>query len=245
METLKLFDGIRDPVSSLTHLFTAVIAVYVLLLLSRLTRREPRKRRSLFVFGLSMFVLYLASGVYHAIPGHYDDAHIAIYRRIDISAIFLLIAGSYTPMIAVFLPKRQREFMLALMWGLAAAGILTKWLLPAVPHPITIGQFISLGIVGFLPWRAYAHAVGYRGLLWAVCGALCYVVGAVIDLADAPNPVPGVINAHELTHFCDMAGTGVHIAFILRYIVPFQTAHAARRVRRMNPAAVPALVSHD
>src|SRR2546423_5204408 len=92
------------------------------------------KGRGLLVFGVSMVVLYAASGLYHAIPGGYDDPAVTFFRQIDVSAIFLLIAGSFTPVVAVLLTGRRRRTMLTLVWSLAAAGVASRWLLPVVPQ---------------------------------------------------------------------------------------------------------------
>src|SRR6266478_9883503 len=126
---------LREPVSSLTHLAMAVFAVYVTMLLMRLTAGDARKRQGMAVFGLSMVVLYTASGVYHAIPGNFYDPIVCFFRRVDVSAIFILIAGSFTPIIAVLLTARRRTTMLVLMWILAATGIAVKWAFPSIPHP--------------------------------------------------------------------------------------------------------------
>jgi hemolysin III len=227
---------LREPVSSLTHLATALFAVYVTLLFTRLTANETVKRRGLLVFGLSMIVLYTASGVYHAIPGDFYDATVCFFRRIDVSAIFVLIAGSFTPIIAVLLTGRRRTTMLVLMWTLAATGIAIKWAFPGIPHPVTVCTFFVAGLPGFLPLRHYRRALGGRGMGWAFAGCACFAVGGVCDVADWPTPIPGLINAHEITHVLDMAGTAAHVIFMMRYIVPYAPP-APRRRRPIHRAA--------
>lgn len=224
---------LREPVSSLTHLATAAFAVYVTLLFARLTQREPAKRAALVVFGLSMVVLYTASGVYHAVPGHRTDPVVCEFRRLDVSAIFLLIAGSFTPIVAVLLTDPRRRVMLTVLWSLAAIGIASRFLLPGMPHPVTVCTFAAAGLPGFLPMRQYVRAVGPRAFGWGLGGAACYAVGGVCDVFDWPSPIPGLINSHELTHLLDMAGTACHVIFMLRFVVPFERAVVvSRRVRR-------------
>jgi hemolysin III len=242
MQMVSIF-GLREPVSSLTHLATAVFAVYVTLLFTRLTAGEPDKRRSLLVFGLSMIALYTASGVYHAIPGNFYDPTVCFFRRVDVSAIFILIAGSYTPIIAALLSGRRRHAMLWLMWTLAGAGIAIKWAFPRIPHPITVCTFALAALPGLLPLSEYRKAVGWRGLAWAFAGCLCFAVGGVCDVADWPTPIPGLINAHEITHLLDMAGTAAHVIFVIRFIVPYEPAVPQRR-RAVRRAASPELVAN-
>jgi hemolysin III len=237
MEAVPIL-GLREPVSSLTHLAMAVFVIYVTLLFLRLTAEDDTKRRGLLVFGLSMIALYTASGVYHAIPGDRYDATVCFFRRIDVSAIFLLIAGSFTPIIAVLLTGRRRTTMLVLMWVLAAAGIAVKWAFPRIPHPVTVCTFALAGLPGFLPLEHYRRALGGRGLGWAFAGCAFFAVGGICDVADWPTPIPGLINAHELTHVLDMAGTAAHVIFMMRYIVPFEPPAPPRRrsVRRAATA---------
>jgi hemolysin III len=231
---------LREPVSSLTHLATAVFAIYVTLLFMRLTAGDARKRRAMMVYGLSMVILYTASGVYHAMPGHHDDPTVCVFRRIDVSAIFVLIAGSFTPIIAVLLAGRQRKNMLVLIWALAATGIALKWAFPRIPHPVTVCTFALAGLPGFLPLREYRRALDGQGFGWVFAGCVCFSVGGVCDVADWPTPIPGLINAHEITHLLDMAGTACHVIFMMRYILPYAPSAAHRRqpIRRTEPVLV-------
>jgi hemolysin III len=218
---------LRDPVSSLTHLGTAVLAVYVTLLFARLTAGDPVKRWSLLTFGVAMIVLYTASGLYHAVPGDPRDEFVAFFRRLDVCAIFLLIAGSFTPIIAVLLTGRRRRVMLTMIWSLATIGIASRWMLIAVPHAVTVATFALAGLPGFLPYRRYVRAVGRQAFAWGVAGAVCYAIGGIFDVIDWPNPIPGLVNAHELTHLLDMAGTACHVIFMLRFVVPYEPSAAA------------------
>jgi hemolysin III len=229
---------LRDPVSALTHLGAAVFDEYVTLLFVRLTRYDWIKRQSLLVFGLSMILLYTASGVYHAVPGHRGDEFVEFFRRLDLCAIFLLIAGTFTPIIAVLLTGRQRRIMLTAIWSLATIGIASRFVLVAVPHPITVATFVLAGLPGFVPYRQYVRAVGRRGFAWGVAGAVFYAIGGICDVIDWPNPIPGIVNAHELTHLLDMAGTACHIVFMIRYIVPYQRPQQPRARRRREAALV-------
>jgi hemolysin III len=233
--------GLREPVSSLTHLATAIFAVYLTLLFVRLTACDPVKRRAILVYGLSMVALYTASGVYHAIPGSFSDPRVSFFRRVDVSAIFVLIAGSFTPIIAVLLTGRQRRVMLALIWSLATIGIALKWAYPSIPHPITVCTFVAAGLPGFLPFRHYSLALNGRGLGWVLAGCACFALGGIFDVANWPTPIPGLVNAHEITHVLDMAGTATHVIFMVGFIIPFE-APVPRRRRPARRSETPVLV---
>jgi hemolysin III len=229
---------VREPVSSLTHLVASLFGVYVTLLFWRLTRGDRTKRLSLACFGVSMVVLYAASGLYHAVDLPDGSPGLEVFRRLDHSAIYLLIAGTYTPVFAVVLTGRRRAFFLALVWLLAGTGTATKWLFPLTSFAVTAGLYLALGVAGLLPVVELTRAAGPRGLAWGLTGGLFYTVGAVLELARWPVILPGVVAWHEVFHLLDMAGTGTHVAMMLLYVVPYRrrepSAIRAARPRRVD-----------
>src|SRR5581483_713518 len=112
---------LRNPVSAGTHLFWCLWSAYVAALLWRLCRGDRFRQLTGGIFGLCMVALYGASGVYHSV--RVSEDWLRYFRLLDHSAIYLLIAGTYTPIFALLLAGRLRTIMLALVWGLAAIGI--------------------------------------------------------------------------------------------------------------------------
>jgi hemolysin III len=236
---------VREPVSSFTHLITSLFAVYVTLLFWRLTRGDLAKRLSLVCFGVSMVVLYAASGLYHLVNLPHGAPVLEFFRRLDHSAIYLLIAGTYTPVFAVVLTGRRRTFFLVLVWLLAGAGILTKWLFPLTSFAVTTGLYLALGWIGLLPVVEIVRAAGIRGLAWGLGGGLFYTVGAILELARWPVPIPGLVGYHEVFHLFDMAGTGLHVAMMFLFVVPFRhrAPGAPRAPRRRRAPRIPVEVT--
>ena len=212
---------LRNPVSSLTHLGWCLWAVWVTGLLWKLARGNRWRQLSVGCFGLSMVLLYGASGTYHAIPASYPWS-VVQFRKLDHSAIYILIAGSATPVFTVLLRGRLRVWMLSLMWGLAGAGVLCKWLLPAPPYSLTVALYVGMGWLGLIPAYALARVVGLRGLSWVFLSGVLYTAGALCDWASWPVLLPGVVGSHELLHVCDMGGTLLHVLFVVRYVLPFR-----------------------
>ena len=210
----------RNPVSAGTHLLWCLLAVYVTGLLWRLSRGDRVRQLSTGAFGLSMVLLYGASGAYHAVPGE-DLLLVKYLRLLDHSAIYVLIAGTYTPVFAVLLRGRLRIILLSLVWGLAAVGIAAKWLLPWPPYELTVALYIAMGWIVLIPIWQLIRAVGVHGMLWALLGGLLYTFGGVCDAACWPVLLPGVIGYHEVLHLLDMGGTLVHVFFVFRYVLPF------------------------
>ena len=211
----------RNPVSAATHLGWCLWAIWVTGLLWKLARGDRWRRLSVGCFGLSMVLLYGASGTYHAIPASYPWS-VGQFRKLDHSAIYVLIAGTCTPVFTVLLRGRLRVWMLSLMWGLAAVGVACKWLLPAPPYWLTVTLYVGMGWLGLIPAYALYRVVGLRGLSWVFLGGVLYTAGAVCDATEWPVLFPGVVGSHEMLHVFDMGGTLVHVLFVVRYVLPFR-----------------------
>jgi hemolysin III len=211
----------RNPVSAGTHLLWCLLGLYVTGLLWRLCRGDRRRQLSTGTFGLSMVLLYGASGAYHAVPA--EAPRLMEYlRRLDHSAIYLLIAGTYTSIFAVVLHGRMSRVLLALVWTLATLGIAAKWLLPWPPYELTVSLYVAMGWIGLLPVWPLIRAVGFHAMLWGLLGGVLYTFGAVCDATSWPVLLPGVIGSHEVLHLADMGGTLAHLFFVVRYVVPFR-----------------------
>ena len=136
---------LRDPISSLSHLFTAVWAVFATLVLVRLTEGGWKRKAAVVIYGVSMVLLYLASATFHGL--FYDTVEEKrFFQKLDQSAIYLLIAGTNTPVMAFLLRPAFRNWMLGIIWGLAFTGMAFQWLLPQAPHSAIVGVCMGLGL---------------------------------------------------------------------------------------------------
>jgi hemolysin III len=210
---------LRNPVSSLTHLSWCIFAVFAAAMLWRLARGDRLRQFSVGCFGASMVLLYLASGLYHALT--VDEPILRYFRLIDHSAIYILIAGTYTPIFALLLRGRWRVVSLVLVWGLACVGIVCKWALTAPPYPVTVGLYVAIGWVGLVPIVPLFRAVGARAMLVALLGGLFYTIGATCDARGWLVLSPG-FGSHEVLHLCDIGGTLTHIVFVIRFVLPYR-----------------------
>jgi hemolysin III len=211
----------RDPVSAATHLMWCVLGMYITGMFWRLGRGDRVRQVSVACFGICMTLLYGASGLYHAV--RVGEPYLNYFRLLDHSAIYLLIAGTYTPVCAVLLRGRLRVGLLIMIWSLAAGGIACKWLLSEPPHELTVGLYVAMGWTGLIPAYQLVKAVGAQGMLWGLAGGLLYTIGAVCETLRWPILWPHVIGYHEFFHLMDMAATMVHIYFVMRYVLPTQS----------------------
>jgi hemolysin III len=210
---------LRDPVSSLSHLATAIWAVFATVLMVRLTAPGKGRRFAVLVYGLSMVVLFLASGLFHGLYYEtYEEKR--FFQKLDQSAVFILIAGTSTPVLAFLLTGALRRWFLRTVWAFALTGVACQWLLPKPPHALMVGLYLGLGWLGLVPILHYYRAVGWRAMNWVWLGAAFYTLGAICELTQWPVIIPGWVQAHEVLHFCDSAASMAFFLFILRYVVP-------------------------
>ena len=216
---------LRDPISSASHLLTALWAAYATLILLRLSPPIAGRRVAMAVYGLSMVLLFLASGTFHGVPytRTANPDEFRFFQKLDQSAIYLLIAGTNTPCLAILLSGWRSRCFLGLTWLVALSGVGCLWLLPMVPHEVTVGLYLGTGWLGLIAVRDYYRAVGWRAMNWMWLGAGLYTVGAVFELAEWPTISSGPIRFgyHEILHLFDTAASVAFFVFVLRYVLNY------------------------
>ena len=205
--------GFSDPVASLTHLAgAAVFAVLGGFLIAR-GRGQARRVVALSIFVLSCVLLLSLSGVYHLLTP--KTAARSVLLRLDHAAIFVLIAGSFTPVHAILLRERWQRYLLAGIWGAALAGLVLKTVFfDATPPWVGLLMYLGLGWLGLISTVALARRFGVRFVLPLIWGALAYPLGALADFLRWPVLLPGVIGPHEVFHLAVLAGIAFHWSFI-------------------------------
>lgn len=217
--------GFSDPVSSLTHLSgAAVFAVLGAYLVAR-GRGDGSRVASLVVFVFSCVLLLSLSGVYHLLQ--HDTVARNVLIRLDHAAIFLLIAGSFTPVHVILLHDRWHRHLLPLIWVAAIAGLMLKSVyFDSMPAWAGLLMYLGLGWLGVISAVTLAHRFSLRFILPLVWGGLAYTLGAVLDHFYWPVLLPGVVGPHELFHLAVLAGIAFHWAFIYRIAVSDRELHA-------------------
>jgi channel protein (hemolysin III family) len=206
--------GFSDPVSSLTHLAGAVVfAVLSVVLLGR-GRGDRGRMISLSVFAFSCVLLLSLSGVYHLLsPG---TAGREVLKRLDHAAIFLLIAGSFTPVHVILFRGAWRWGMLAGIWGAALAGLILKTVYFAtMPEWLGMLMYLGLGWLGLISAVALSRRYGWRLLRPVLWAALAYTAGALSEFLRWPVLLAGIVGPHEIFHLAVLAGVSCTWAFIL------------------------------
>ncbi|MEI6226122.1 MAG: hemolysin III family protein [Deltaproteobacteria bacterium] len=169
----------------------------------------PRARVGALVYGLSLVGLFSVSALYHR-PTWSPRARLWM-RRLDHSAIFLLIAGTFTP-ICLLVGDRRAHVMLAVVWVGAGLGILRALLWPRAPRALATGLYLMLGWAAVPLVPAMYRAIGPVSLGLLAGGGLLYSIGAVIYATRRPDPFPRVFGYHEVFHALVVAAAGLHFA---------------------------------
>jgi hemolysin III len=165
------------------------------------------------IYALSGVVLFGVSALYHR--GHWDAPTRARLRRLDHSNIFLLIAGTYTPLCLTLLDGTTRTIVLTTVWVGALAGIVFRVAWLSAPRWLYTPFYLALGwvAVGVMPELARNGGGAVVALL--ALGGLAYTVGGVVYGLRRPDPVPAVFGYHEIFHACTLVGFAAHYAAVV------------------------------
>lgn len=193
----------------------AIIGTGVLLYL---TRGNLPGQLSLLIYGLSSVILFGCSALYHI--GSWSPPRNAFLRRLDHANIFLLIAGTYTPIAFNVLSGGWRIGILVAVWGLGLIGMLT--IAPALhlPRYVTTALYVLIGWVALAAIPPIVASVGLSGMLLLALGGILYTLGAVIYALRWPTLWPRVFGYHEAFHLATIVAACAFFAFMVIYVVP-------------------------
>lgn len=165
-------------------------------------------RASVTVFAATTVLLFGTSAIYHR--GTWSPRVAAVLRRLDHSNIFLVIAGTYTPLAVLLLPASTAKVLLTVVWSGAIAGILMRVLWLGAPRWLYVPIYVALGWVAvwFLP--AFAASGGPAVVILVIAGGLAYTLGALVYGLKRPNPSPRWFGFHEIFHVGTVIGYTCH-----------------------------------
>ncbi len=207
----------REPASGFSHLVGALLSVagLILLLYVAITNRDVWQIVSFSIFGASMILLYSASATYHLVNA--SEKAIRILQKIDHSMIFVLIAGTYTPICLTLLRGRLGYWLLTLIWSCAAAGIVMKMFFFDIPRLLYTGVYLIMGWIAVFVIVPLYRAGGPLPLIWLLAGGLFYTAGGIIYAIKKPDILPGWLGFHEIFHIFVILGSAAHYVMILRF----------------------------
>ncbi len=210
---------VKDPVSGFSHLLGAVLSVIGLCFLVRYAVTDGTVWHivSFSIFGASMILLYTASSLYHLLV--VSEKSSVLLRKIDHMMIYVLIAGTYTPVCLIPLRGGWGWSILISIWGIAMAGIVLKLLWFNAPRWLYTLFYLIMGwliVIAFVPLLRTMPAAAMG---WLVAGGLLYTIGGVIYGTKWPRLKSKVFGFHEVFHIFVLYGSFCHFWMMFRYVL--------------------------
>ena len=188
-----------------SHALAAFASLVLTIALCWQSRADLPRLISLLIFGLGMLELYTLSALYHI--GHWSARTGRVLRAIDHANIFVMIAGTYTPLCFNLLSGWLRVTILIIIWTLALIGVGLAIFTLRLPRWITAALYIGMGWVVILALPAFLAVVPWYAVATLLLGGVLYTIGAVVYALKRPNPFPRVFGFHEVFHLFVIAGS--------------------------------------
>jgi hemolysin III len=200
-----------ERLNGYTHLTGTVLAAAGCAQLISLaaTRNDPTRLVSFAIYGATLLLMYLSSTAYHSTRGRAKD----ILRKCDFCAIYLLIAGSYTPFALVTLRDSFGATMFIAAWAMAAIGILQEIYVARGARVTSLLLYLAMGWMGLLIALPLVDAISLRGFLWLFASGIVYTVGIVFYLYDDRHP-----HWHGIWHVFVLAGSALHYYAVVTFV---------------------------
>lgn len=209
---------IKDPGSAITHFIAMLMAIFAAVPLLIKAANEPERIYifSIAIYALSLILLYAASTTYHTFDK--SPRINTILKKIDHMMISVLIAGSYTPICLLVLPRKIGFLLFAIVWSIALAGILLKAFWVYCPKWVSSVLYIGMGWTCVLAFTQILNSMSRAAFLWLLAGGLIYTVGGIIYALKLPifNNRHKNFGSHEIFHLFVMGGSMCH--FIVMYV---------------------------
>lgn len=216
-----MYTKLKDPGSAITHLIAMIGAIICSFPLITKSIRSGNHLATIAmtVFILSMIFLYAASTLYHSLD---ISAKVnLVFRRIDHAMIFVLIAGSYTPVCLLALPPQKGLSLLFFIWSVAIAGIILKIFFINCPHWVSSVIYIAMGWTCVFVFRPLLTTLPKAAFLWLFAGGIIYTIGGVLYGLKLKvfEKLPANFGSHEIFHLFVMGGSICHFVFMYMYML--------------------------
>lgn len=210
---------IREPGSAITHFIGWLLAIIAASpLIVKAWNTSSLTAMAMVIFSVSMILLYGASATYHSVT--VSDKVLKIFRKIDHMMIFVLIAGSYTPVCLIVLGGKMGYTLLALVWGIAIVGMIIKAFWITCPKWFSSVIYIAMGWTCVLVFGTLWDTLPHAAFAWLLAGGIIYTIGGVIYALKLPifNSIHKNFGSHEIFHLFVMGGSICHFIFMYFYV---------------------------
>jgi hemolysin III len=210
----------NEPLSSATHFIATLLSIAGLSLLVTLAalRGTATHVVSFSIFGASLVLLYFISTLYHFLSKNHAAKN--LFQILDHAAIYLLIAGTYTPLVLIILPAAWGWSMFGAIWGFALCGVLIKVFRFAIGRWLSGVFYILMGwliVVALVPLK---DALPLAGIMWLLVGGLFYTVGTIFFALNNKMKLNKWYTLHDVFHIFVMLGSFSHFWFMYKFVLP-------------------------
>ena len=208
------------PVRGFLDASAALVSLVGALLLLTLPSGDLWRRVSLFVFGLSLVAMFTTSSLYHSVP--WRDPWKKRMQRLDHTMIYVLVAGTMTPLAAIVLDGWLRWVTLGVQWGIVALGAIHKVISKAPKHWASVALATTQGWLAVLLLVPLAHRLPWTALMLIGLGGVLYTVGMIFLVTNWPRLWPRVFSYHEAFHVFVIAAAALHFSVIAAWVASYR-----------------------
>lgn len=219
LHAIQIYSPLEEKLNVGTHFFGLVMSVFatVFLIFRAVDLDSIWAIISFPVFGVSMMVLYLASTLYHSSKTPKRRHRMNIF---DHSAIYVLIAGTYTPFALVSLNGDEGYFLFFLVWGIAVIGVVFKIFFTGRFDVLSTSLYVAMGWLIIVSIKSLIHNLDFHGLVWLISGGIAYTLGAVL------YSIHKLKFNHTIFHVFVLIGTFCHFMAVYFYVIPISAITA-------------------
>jgi hemolysin III len=217
MERLTL-GRMQNPIRGFLHGVAALAALVGTVYLAYLAWGDTAALIGSLVFGGALLVMYTVSSLYHSVPWGADWKR--RLQRIDHSMIYLVVAGTFTPIAIGGLDGAQMWWCLGLVWTIAVVGITLKLTLPATSTGLSVTLQLAMGWTVILWLPQIWDSLGAGAILYIALGGLFYTAGTVVFMTKRPKLFPRTFSYHELFHVLVVLASVSHFLAVAMYAIP-------------------------
>lgn len=207
----------REPFNTYSHLAGGIIALIWLIFLMQKAAGDPIGHKLAYlIYGVSVVLMFMSSAIYHTL--NVGDRNKLLFQQIDHIMIYIIIAGSYTPICAIALDGGWRLGMLLGIWIFALAGVFNKIFWMKAPRWFSTAIYLLMGWIAVIIFPLLWDILPAGFLYWIAAGGIFYTAGAIIYGIKKPNPFPDTFGSHEIWHLFVIAGAFSHYWAIYFYL---------------------------
>ena len=210
---------IKEPVNALTHFLGFLLSIPILIIFLKKAKEEASfvSVIAFLIFGISLLLLYGASTMYHNL--NISEKGTALLRLVDHMMIFVLIAGTYTPVCLIPLRGKWGWTLLICVWTFAIAGILLKIFWLNAPRWFSTLLYVVMGWLVLIAFVPLEQAIPISGIVLLATGGIVYTIGAIIYAMKWSKLKLKYFGFHEIFHLFVMGGSALHILFMFEYVL--------------------------